>query len=94
MTRFYLLLLFPFLLLGLLITVLRYLTCLFGNTQKAWHIALLIDETVNVDVNGRVNESISRRAAQAQVAGRKWGCLLCKFLDTIQPNHCEDTLKK
>lgn len=92
-TRLALLLLFPLLMVGLLYTALRYLTCIIGNPAKAWHVALMIDETCNVDVNGRVNETISARAAKAQKRGSKWGCLLCGLLNWIQQNHCQKALQ-
>lgn len=91
--RLALLILYPLLLFGLIYTAIRYLTCVIGNVDKAWNIALMIDETCNVDANGRVNESISKRAALAQQRGASWGCVLCKILDAIQSNHCQDALK-
>lgn len=92
-TRLALLALFPLLLLGLVvITPWRYLWSVFSNPDKAWNIALMIDETGNVDANGKVNTTISARAARAQIAGKTWGCVLCKVLDWIQPNHCKDSL--
>lgn len=90
--RLALIALYLLLLIGLVYTAFRYLTCVVGNTKKAWNIALMIDETCNVDANGKVNESISKRAALAQQRGTKWGCVLCKLLDSIQTNHCENTL--
>lgn len=52
----------------------------------------MIDETCNTDANGRVNETISKRAALAQQRGTRWGCVLCKLLDAVQTNHCENAL--
>lgn len=94
MKTFGLVLIFPLLLLGLLIiTPIRYLTCIFTNSSKAWNIALMIDQTCNVDANGRVDQSISQRAALAKNANRTWGCILCKVLDWIQKDHCANSLK-
>lgn len=90
--RLALLALYPLLVFGLIYTALRYLTCVMVNTDKAWNIALMIDETCNVDANGRINETISKRAALAKQRGTKWGCVLCKILDAIQTNHCEKAL--
>lgn len=92
-TRLALLALYPILIFGLLYTALRYLTCVIGNTEKAWNIALMIDETCNVDANGRINQTISERAARAKLRGSRWGCVLCRLLDAIQTDHCEDSLK-
>ena len=92
-TRLALLALFPLLLLGLVvITPWRYLWSIFSNPDKAWNIAKMIDETGNVDANGKVNTTISARAARAQIAGRPWGCVLCKVLDWIQKDHCKNSL--
>lgn len=91
--RMGLLALFVPLVLGLLYTAARYLTCLVGNPDKALNIALMVDETCNVDINGRTNEAISARAARARDAGRHWGCILCHVLDWVQPGHCSRSLK-
>lgn len=93
MKRLALIVLYPLLLIGLFYTALRYLMCVIGNPAKAWNVAKMIDETCNVDANGRVNQTISARAAIAKNAGRRWGCILCRLLDWIQTNHCTDALK-
>lgn len=90
--RWGLILLFPLLVFALIYTAFRYLAAIIGNPAKAWNIALMIDETANVDVNGRVDESISARAAKAKYNRRTWGCVLCWILDRIQTNHCENAL--
>ena len=51
-------------------------------------IALSIDDAANVALNGRLGQSISSRAAVAWKAGKPWGCILCKLLDDVSPNHC------
>ena len=89
-TRLALLAISPLLAFGLLYTALRYLTCVFTNPDKAWNIAKMIDETGNVDANGKVNMTISARAGFALQKKSKWGCVLCWLLDDIQTNHCED----
>ena len=91
--RLFLLLLLPLLVLGLAVTLLRYLAAIVGSPAKAWRVALMIDETCNVDANGRVNETISARAAKARNAGRRWGCVLCRALDRIQAHHCDTALQ-
>lgn len=91
--RFFLLLLFGLIFIGLVVTALRYLVAVVVNPAKAWRVALMVDETCNVDANGRVNETISARAAKARNAGRRWGCLLCRVLDRIQRGHCDAALR-
>lgn len=87
-----LILLFPLLVVALVYTAFRYIACIISNPAKAWNIALMIDETANVDVNGRVDESISARAAKAMYNRRAWGCFLCWILDRIQTDHCQNAL--
>jgi len=41
---------------------------------------------------GASNETISERAAKARNAGRTWGCVLCRFLNWINPGHCDNAL--
>lgn len=86
--RLALIALYPLLVFGLAVTAFRYLACIIGNPAKAWRIALMLDETCNVDANGRVDETISHRAALAKQNGRRWGCILCRILDAIQRGHC------
>lgn len=93
MTRPYLIMLTPLLLFGAVFLFIRYITCIFMNPKKAWHIALMLDEADNVGANGEVNTTISARAARARNAGRRWGCLLCWLLDRIQSHHCDNSLK-
>lgn len=58
--------------------------------KHIWNLLIVLDELINVIFNGRV-ETISHRANRARLSGKTWGCLLCKWLDKIQPNHCENT---
>jgi hypothetical protein len=54
--------------------------------------AVLLDEAANTVLGGSPNETISERAAKARNAGRKWGCVLCKVLNWINPGHCDNAL--
>ena len=58
-----------------------------------WKALVALDIAVNRLFNGRV-ETISSRAGRARASGRVWGCVLCKILDDIQPNHCANAMKK
>jgi len=93
MKRLALIVLSPILALGLVYIAILYFLFTFLNPEKALNIALMIDEASNVSANGRVDETISARAAKAQIAGKKWGCVLCKILDAIQKDHCTNALK-
>lgn len=41
---------------------------------------------------GSYNETISERSARARNKGEVWGCVLCKILDSIVKNHCDNSL--
>lgn len=60
--------------------------------RYALNLLILIDETGNTITGGDPGETISSRAAKAQIAGKKWGCVLCKFLGWIRKNHCQQSL--
>ena len=54
--------------------------------------AILLDLAVNTVLGGSPNETISERSAKARDAGRRWGCVLCRFLNWINPGHCDRAL--
>ena len=87
-----LVLIVPVLVLAFAVILLRYLSCIVMNVPKAWVIALSIDDAANVACNGRLGQSISSRAAVAWSAHKRWGCILCKLLDEVSPNHCAHAL--
>ena len=51
-----------------------------------------IDEGFNVLMGGDANETMSSRAGKAQNNGRVWACVLCRFLDVFQKDHCEKSI--
>lgn len=62
-----------------------------GNYGNAFEILKGYDRLGNASTNGRSNETISSRANRARSEGRRWGCVLCKILDSIDPNHCKNS---
>ena len=72
----------------------RHLYCAILSPQRAKGIAIAIDRAANGAFNGSHNETISSRANRARVHGRRWGCVLCKFLDWFKKGHCEDSAGK
>ncbi|MCW5319622.1 hypothetical protein D5039_00030 [Verminephrobacter aporrectodeae subsp. tuberculatae] len=49
------------------------------------------DQALNAALVGRAgseDETVSSRAAKAAGRGRRWGCLVCRLLDRIDPGHC------
>lgn len=47
-----------------------------------------LDEGINVLTGGDANETLSSRAGKGAKEGKRWACLLCRFLDLIQKDHC------
>ena len=43
---------------------------------------------------GDPRETISSRAGKAMLARRRWGCLLCSFLNLFQQDHCLKSIEK
>lgn len=63
---------------------------------KDWILNVLIgiDQLGNALLRGDPDETISSRAAKSAARGKRWGCVLCKFLDKLDPNHCEKSIEK
>ncbi len=62
------------------------------GSDRAWPVAVANDQTLNAALVGRAgaeDETLSSRAAKAQRAGRRWGCVLCRLLDHLDPGHCD-----
>lgn len=47
-----------------------------------------LDEGLNVATGGDADETLSSRAGKALKNGRPWACILCRFLDIFQKDHC------
>jgi hypothetical protein len=47
------------------------------------------DVAVNVLTGGQLGQTVSLRVAEAERAGKLWGCLFCQFLsEAVQKDHC------
>ena len=87
MTRALILLaLLPLLIVGMVLTIPRYLWAALTNPARAWLIALAIDDLGNVAANGALGQTISSRAAHDRP--QRWACLMCWLLDQVDPGHC------
>lgn len=63
------------------------------NVEQARIIALSWDDLANSATNGYFRVTISLRAAQAQAQNKRWGCIMCKFLDILlEKDHCAKAL--
>lgn len=57
-----------------------------------WRGLLAQDQVLNAALEGYEDEKLSSRAAKARAAGKHWGCVLCRVLDWIDPDHCNKSL--
>ncbi|MBC7861134.1 MAG: hypothetical protein H7Z39_20620 [Burkholderiaceae bacterium] len=65
------------------------LYAIIANPSRAWVMAVAHDQLANAAANGDPDETISSRADRARGEGQRWGCVLCRLLDWIDPTHCE-----
>lgn len=61
------------------------------NGNRAWAIIVSYDMLANATTGGSAGETISQRAYQTD---KRWGCWLCKLLNWLQPDHCENSVKQ
>lgn len=87
--RLILLILYPLCILVSLFAAIRTLYAIFTNPQRAWVMLIAHDQLANAAANGDPDETGSSRAARARREGRRWGCILCRILDTIEKDHCK-----
>lgn len=67
---------------------LRMVWAILTAPDRAWRLAVAHDQLLNAAANGNEDETISSRAARARSEGRRWGCVLCRLLDRLDPDHC------
>ena len=79
--------------LAALLAAIRFVLAIFTNQDRAWLIAKAYDRLGNAISNDDEVQTISSRAAKAQIAGKTWGCWMCAFLDSIQKDHCKNSLE-
>lgn len=75
------------------VAALWMLGALLVGSPRAWRLAVSYDQLANTAFGGDEDETISSRAFKAATRGRRWGCVLCKLLDKIQPDHCRRSLE-
>ena len=62
------------------------------RSPRAQGVILALDQTANAALGGSREETISSRAGRAELKGKRWACVLCRFLDRLQPNHCVNAI--
>lgn len=83
----------PFVFLAAIVAVLGYAITTVTTPRIAFNTALSLDQAANAALHGDPDESISSRAGKAKKRGDRWGCVLCRLLDWIVPNHCEGAIE-
>lgn len=61
--------------------------------QYLLRLLVSVDQFFNSVLAGSPDETISSRAAKAARKGKYWGCILCRFLDLIDRDHCERVIE-
>lgn len=79
-------------LVGVIASLWMLLAALAGS-DRAWKLAVAHDQLANTAFGGDEDETISSRAAKAALRGERWGCVLCKLLDRLDPGHCERNIE-
>jgi hypothetical protein len=67
------------------------------GSDRAWPVAVANDQALNaalVGVAGSEDETVSSRAGKAASKGKRWGCILCRLLDKIDPGHCARNIER
>ena len=60
--------------------------------ERPHDIALAFDRLFNATTWGSGKETLSSRAGRLEQQGEKWACVLCKFLNLLQKNHCQNSI--
>jgi hypothetical protein len=89
LVRVKLLLLFVFIHIVQIPLSLVWLWGIFFDPDRAWKTSLAYDRMANAEVNGDPSETISSRAGFGMERGSKPWCVLCKFLDLFEKDHCQ-----
>lgn len=69
------------------------MVALLANAERGrrwWRILKAKDQGFNAALGGSEDETLSSRAARARDRGERWGCILCRLLDKIERNHCDE----
>lgn len=65
--------------------------------RYVFNLLIAIDQLANTVLAGNPDETISSRAHKAVLksrqTGKTWGCVLCRILDLVDPNHCAKSVE-
>lgn len=55
-----------------------------------WNVLVTLDFAANtIGLMAVEPATLSKRAAKARDKGKRWGCVLCAWLDRINSGHCD-----
>ncbi|MDD5175758.1 MAG: hypothetical protein PHQ05_04975 [Sterolibacterium sp.] len=86
---------FGSLLLALLANLIALGALLLGS-DRAWPVAVANDQAFNAALVGKPgseDETISSTAGKAQRRRKRWGCILCRLIDLVDPGHCDRNIE-
>lgn len=75
-------------------SLLRMAWAVLVKPERAWLLSVSFDQLGNAAANGDPDETVSSRAGKARLMGRRWGCVLCKLLDKLDPGHCSRFIER
>ena len=58
------------------------------------NVLIALDQLGNALRGGDPDETISSAAGKAQKQGKRWACILCRWLDKLDPNHCAKNIER
>lgn len=76
-----------------LIAAVWMLLAAITGSRRAWKLAVSYDQLANTAFGGDEDETLSSRAGKAARKGKRWACILCKLLDALDPDHCENSIE-
>lgn len=64
-----------------------------AGSPRAVRVAVALDQAANAAIGGSEDETISSRAGKGAMKGVWHWCLLCRVLNWIDPQHCQQSLE-
>lgn len=84
--------LIPVFIIGFFLFSIKYILSIVFMPKEAWRLAIAFDSLCNAVFGGNHTQTISERAGKAKEESLT-ACVLCKFLDLFDKDHCEKMKK-
>jgi hypothetical protein len=65
---------------------------IFG--KYVYHILVALDQLLNTIFGGDPDDTLSSRLGRDRDSGHIVGCVLCKFLDIFENDHCTKSIER